>query len=363
MLKLNKQKMIMKNFEIKFGSFYENQYPLVFNYFKKRIVEEEAEKKSEKLKDVEDLASQTFTQTYAVIKKREVLYNKWKNMLWKIMKGILIDYYRKNTKKNREIFPENNEAFDLIIEKHGMFPKHKHEIITQWDKYPESKRKMHFVRGICLSKHRPLQEILLINLAPASQILKKRIKKKFPFLIHRYKERGIYYEVFYKKEKILLNNLNELQTFNNFVYKMASRLCINDIIGIKALKILLCSPDPWKDWYLLSRTSKNKTYLGFNNKGQLCKKKTIKRPYSHFFRDYLGLIVSLRDIKKFLKFEMEEKYPEYPVDQDYVKQWYAIGVLNSEILKKQRWGRKNKPGLKKKIEDYDKIFKNIIKKI
>jgi len=353
-MNINEEKKLNNDF----NSFYNKKRPQLLNYFKKRVGD-----------NSEDLVQDTFIKFLKEIKKGKYPLGKWKNLLSKIAKGIYVDSYRRPKEKvcslDKEIITKNDDKTrmtDLL----GEEDKNLKEITTDNKKTPE--KKIWQLRGVLLSGYRSLQEVMLIYLTPSSELLVNKIRDKFPSVKKRYDEKGVSFEIFYKNEKMSKERLekiqNEICNFSYFLFKAAEKLKVNDWIGVSALKILLLSPNPWKDLYFLNQTKKVKTYLSFDKEGKIYDKKITKRPYLHFFRDFIILSYGgIKKIKRLLKEEAKEKINYPSVNEKYIKDWYKIGALNSEILKKQKWGRKNKKGLKKKIEEYDLIIQKLIKEI
>ncbi len=355
-MKMNiKQKANPKNFD----NFYRENYSRILNYFKKKV----------DLSEAEDLTNDVFIKFLEETKNKEYPIGKWVNLLSVITKRTLIDYYRLREKERKHIINNTliikNKEINLI-DLAGEDDPELEKLIEDDDL--TKKKEIWMLRGILLSPHRSLQEIMLISLTPSCKLLTDKIKNKFIPIKKRYDEKGLAFEVFSKNEE--LSNLaleklqNDICNFNSLVFKIAEELKINDLIGFSGLKILLLSSNPLKDWYFLSQTKKVKSYLSFDEKGKLYKKKTIKRPYFRLFRDFMALSLGgIKKIKEFIKKEAKEKINHPSVSEEYIKDWYRIGVLNSEIIKKQKWGRKDKKGLKDKIKEYDLIIQKNLKEI
>ncbi len=222
------------------------------------------------------------------------------------------------------------------------------------------------MRCTLLSPHRSLQEVILIQKAPSCKVLIKLIEDKFPILKERYRKRGQHIGVLYPGEKLSALEkkklLNNFELFFGFLYPTAKLLKIDDQIGTSALKILLLSDNPWKEWCLLGQAS-GEDYLSFTKEGKLYKRKMMKRPCLHFFRDYLYLSMSMPEIRKMIMDLRKTEDPELSVEEDYILKFYRMGSLNSEILKKQKFGRKNQIGLKKKIDNYEADIQKIIEEM
>ena len=215
------------------------------------------------------------------------------------------------------------------------------------------------IRGILISKHRPLQDIMLVYTAKSTEKLREKVKEKFPFVVSRSLEKDINFEVRQISEKPFLEaEENEINDFYDFLAKTCKSLGMEDEIGIKAVKILLISQNPLFDWYSESQKAKERDYLSFNNKGKLIRKKTIKRPYKNFFRDYFVLLGKLKTLKLFLKNEAENS--KNPVSNDRINDWYQIGKIDRAIINKQKYGRVGRIGYKAKVKNYNEILKNLI---
>lgn len=288
--------------------------------------------------------------------------SKWDQLLGKIRKGCLIDFYRAQDRKQKK-FIQSDVVNDLstTIEK---------DTIKNTDNFQE--KDIPYLRIISLSPHRSLHDAMLISLAPKWKELKAKIEEIFPAIIGRVRKSGIHFEVRYRREKEFSQKLqDEIYNFDELLVEMAKKLKIDDFIGRNALKILLLSEKPFVELALSAPKEKIKKYKTIKRAGGKIKcidKKTIGRPYLYFLRDYfIAKGKTLRAIKQFIKYQAIEKYPddklkkEFGVEPEYVIRWYALGKINSETIKKQRFGRKNKStGLLEKIKSYDATIEQFL---
>lgn len=280
--------------------------------------------------------------------------SKWDQLLGKIRKGCLIDFYRAQDRRQKK---------EATIDWSNISQTHAEEIELDKEKI-SFQEKNPLLRNILLSPHRALQDAMIVSLAPYLIELKLKVSERFPLITKRVRQNGLHFEIRTikkdgKREEEFSDELqDEICDFYEFLEKLANNLNLDDFIGLSALKILLLKGNPFFDLSLLSRTQKVKKYSTFGKGTNLIKKRTIKRPYLFFYRDYLiATKKNLRAIKNFIKYESFEKYPDNQVDERRTIEWYKLGEINSEIIKKQRFGRKNKSiGLTKKINNYNSIL-------
>jgi len=301
--------------------------------------------------DIEDILSGISVKIYEKLSTNKYPRKSWDALLRDIRNGCLIDFYRAEgirCKRMAKIENEELEKIDNATE----------EKINKSGENSLEEKIIPFLRKILLTKHRSLQETMLIFQAPTFKAIREKIRNNFPFIINRVRQKGVNFEFTRKNEKSFTEDeLKEMNSFSNLTFKLSNELKLNDWIGKESLKILLISDNPFFNLCLIGNYPKKKDYKSFNEKGKLIKKKTTKRPYSNFFRDYLAIRLSFRKIRGFVK-DYAAKYPDYPVDEEYVKKWFGIKNLNSGSINKQRFGRTGKPGFKEKIKKYDAILRS-----
>lgn len=348
------------------ADFFNQQRERVYNYFKKNCPEKAGE-----LAEAEDLTQESFEDFFQAISTRSYERNKWENLLNVIMKRKKVNYYRENTKKKKYKIINIDEAIHIDGDSGVIFN------IPDKDKKLEEiingnlifGKLLPFVRGACLTDHRSLQEVLLIGLVKEeNENLRLKLGKKYPNIAKRCVKKGIRYDCIDKKEiknkTVAPQLIDDICSYNKALSQISNRLKVDDPIGFTALKILFCETTEekrWKGWYALSLRYKQIYYSSFDVNGNLYRKKTIKRPYRHFFRDFISLNYSHKEIRKFLQ-EQRDNYVKIPVSEDYYYKYYKIGVLNNDILKKQKLGRTGKSkkiGLKFKVERYRDLLRVI----
>ena len=348
--------------------FLEKNQEALLEYFKKKVWN---------YADAQDLAQDTLTKFYEYCKEQRKV-TKPVNLLNKIKKRVLIDYYRKQQKERKRYVDIDNIEDECAFRGEVEFIK---EIER---KSFNEKQRIWLFRKVLLTKFRSLQGVILISKAPLCKELKQKIKLMYPFTAKRFKERGLYFEVVYKNEKITNAQLNEMYCgFGVFLENLAERFGVNDWIGKNALKVLLLAQDPWLHWLRLAGNKKKRVYKSLDEKGKLVNKKFIDRPYLYFFRDFIGLEYgndyseTARLLEEFVKFE-KEKYPDIKnlmvselekieirgrsLDR-YIRKRYGLDKIDRDILKKQISGRLNSTGLKGKINNYNHLIKDILKEI
>lgn len=357
-----------EKFNGKFSIYWKQKEPDIFRYLRNNLKEVDDD-------DRNDVFSNICTKLYKSLSTGKYPDEKWDMLLGKIKKGCRNDFLREQYKRVKKIserkeddlekislIKEQEESETEYLERVAGLPRDKK---TKYDNLP-------FLRGILLSPHRSLQEMMLVWLASSRGRLRNVIAEKFPFIGRRVRQRGLNFEVRRKFKNEKKNDIpfteeehDEISRFYSILFKLVERLGLNDEIGINALKILLISENPFFDWYNLSGSSKTKHYFSFDEKSNLVLKKTIKRPYPNFFRDYLVLVgpKGIRDLREFLQEYQETKYPDYPVDEEHSKKWFKIGKLSNAAMNKQKFGRKGKPGFKRKVEKYDLILKDVIENL
>lgn len=347
----NKEKNSNVQFnEKEFSIWYQNAFiQIALPYFLRKMREDPTM--------AEWLARDSLSKCWESIHKNKIPSSKWANTLRKILTPIWSQYCRDELYPQKKKVPLEDVA-DTISDEAAEIKSENDESLLRLGVW--------HIRSVLITKHRSLQEIVLVSVSKHCDKLKDLIHKKFPLVIGQYAERGIAYELIRKKnadeaEVIPAETLDETDRFNGFVFKVAKKLHVEDYIGLKALKILLLASNPWKEWCILARKIKTKDYLSLSRDGKLIRKPTVKRPNLHFFRDFLLLLgQGVKPLKEFIRYEATEHYPEAIVSEEYVQNWYKLGSINSDTLKKQKGGRSSRKGLKQKVEFCNSILEKII---
>jgi len=327
--------------ELKKGiaDYWTNKKQGVFYYLISKI-------RDKSIDEIEDVLSEISKKLNKSLSTGKYPQSKWDALLRIIRNGCRNDFYRKERVKKERIVEIKYKELEKIS-------KEEKKIIDK-----EREKTFVFLRKILLTKHRSLQEAMLVFQAPTIKKLQEKLKNRFPFIANRTRRMGINFEFKRKNEApFTKEGSKEIEEFSNLLLKLSNELKINDWMGREALKILLISEKPFFDLCIISNYPKEKDY-----RGKLIKAKTIKRPYSNFFRDYLAVISNIKSIKEFLK-EFTEKYPDYPVNEEYAKKWFGIKKLDSGTINKQKFGRTGKPGFKEKIKRYDAVLQDNLNKI
>ncbi len=360
--------MTKKELEDGFSDFYTNNFNKTVSYL--------VNHKKLKQWDGEDLANEIFKGFWESIEKtfkkdNNVSAVKWPNLLSKIQKNKLIDFYRfKTTQKEKNIF-YTNKIEECFNSDNCFFRGNCDNVGSEiynseflpWE-----------LREILFLKQRSVQDATIIFLTPSYEKIREVVRDEFKFTTNHY---NIYKSFSYYLTYTDMNNgvplfseyvfseenAKEMNIdFDIFVSNLANELSINDPAGMNALKIILLSKNPIKDLAIcFSNQSVQKTYLSFCN-DKLVKKDYVKNPYKHWFRDFLGYNLKTRGLKKLINKE-KNKYPECLVSEEFIKKFFDLNPLSSEVIKKQIKGRNGKIGLKQKIEKYEIILKKTIKKL
>ena len=324
---------------------------------------------------VGDLTGETYKKFGDRVKTGNYPYNeyKWKKLLSKIKEGVLVDYYRKKNQEKKILSLDSKIATkqEEKVRTEEFLRKNDEDLEEENLQEKDSALPL---RRILLSPHRPLQEALLMLRTPLFKKLRGKVEERFPFIIKRVVvKRGINFEVKSKEEKpFSKQEEKEISEFYDLLFSLAKELRIDnkksvfdDPIGIQALKILLISKHKKGklfdhrlilfNLYLLSQQTKKKTYLSFNEKGKLIKKKTIKRPYLNFADKYWRFIENQKQTKSFI-LEHMQKYPDCPTSEKRIKDFFDIKNSKSSTI------RINRLRFNEKIEKYNLILKNIMEK-
>ena len=324
-----------------FNEFFKSEKPRVLNYFLKNTRCPRAE--------ADDKAQECFFSFFKSISSGKYPRNKWTNLLNKIIHNEKINTYRKNS-TNKEISLDEENISSLNKKRHN-----DKEIYNNLG----DNNNIFQIRGTCLSPHRSLQEIMLINESKNFHKLTSSFFKNNPKLKKRCKIKGYKFNIINKNENISDFDRDLINDFNGKLLSLAKLLKVNDTIGIDGIKILFSSNNKWHDLYLLSKKLHNKNFQSFDKHGTLIKKKSLKNASKLFFRDFMYYKIGLIKLKKFINFMAITEYPDYIVSEDYIENYFKIGKLNKNTLKKQKWGRTNKDGIVKRIENYNRLISDI----
>lgn len=319
--------------------FVKNERARVLNYFIKKTNGSEF--------DAEDMAQNSFISFFLRIQTGKYPPDKWTHLLNKIIMGEKHDAV-KTAVKNKETITDDFSNFS-----------DSNKTISSLMQEDNSQLDIHLIRGTCLSPHRALQEVILINETTNLNKLQKDIFKMYPLLEERCNSRGSKCDIINKDEILSIEDRDIINDFSAKIIDIAKKLEINDPIGINGLKIVLCSKNKWHDLYMLSKSTHNKHYSTFDNDGNLVKKRSLKNSSTLFLRDFMYYKTGLIKLIKFLNYSAEKKYPDCIVSLDYITKYYRINTLDGNILKKQKWGRSNKDGIIKRIDKYNKLISDI----
>lgn len=337
--------MYTKPTEIELSNFLKEGLERAFRYF--------CNQTGASPEEAQDLASECTLETLVWIRHRGVQSENWPKGLSVIMERRKVDYFRQRSTRKEQPLEVNDEGEPFEISDSAQSADQFFE--TEDIQSGSFINNLSLARVVCGSRHRSLQEVVLIAQSETAFRLGVKIRQEFPLVARRFLNNGLNFKAITKDEKLTEQQLNKMYvSFGQRISEISKNLGIKDPIGVQALEALLLAPNPWPYWYSLSkkRLGKIQGYLTRNPTGKLHREKPQKRPYLYLFRDLLSYHVSLLGIKKFIQYEANEKMPDYPVSQQYVIDRYNLGGLSSQALARQKAGRKNTPGLKEKILDY-----------
>lgn len=326
----------------------------------------------------ENLLNNIYDKTNAYLKKKKNYINanqsqedRWQKLLFKIAMGLCIDYYRnknENTISIEKVISNTNEKIKLK-DTLGKEDKEIKEIIEKsviegddWKLYK-----------ILSSEHRSLQNVATLLLSSEIKKLQQKIREEFPFIFERYNKSitkkikiGLSYGIVKQSEKDQAEQINrESIIFDYSIIPVAKRFNAYDDIGISALKIVLLSPyyeeDPMNIFMirkLYPLTLKQKGHFLSISKNGIKKIKNVKRKFNRLFRDFY---IYRNGIKKYIElFEDEKnKFPDCLVDNRYVENLFGKAP-SADYAKKQLRGRTNRLGLQDRINNNNKIIKEIL---
>lgn len=304
--------------------------------------------------DADDLAQKTFIKLHNAIMKMS-LHNTdiWVGLLYKIRKWVKDDYVKRSCYLNDKIIDLEDKDIENI----------KDESIQPYTDQ-NIRSGINIIKRVLNTKRRSLQDVILIGLAPNAKVVRNKISEKYPRLFIRAQKRGINYEVQTKQrnglgETLADDLMDDISSFSKLISLEVETLKVDDEVGKRALKILFLYDDPWRHWIFIGGGT-SKDYLTFNKRGVLIRKRYISRPRPSFTRDILSLF-GVPLLKQFLRYEVEGKYVDEPIDQDFVRRYFNITSVKPDTLKKQRKGTKDRPGLIQQIKIYDQHLKELIK--